>query len=350
MQKIPLLIVALALLLGVSILIAGCVTDDTVTPAVSVTTSPNAARLYANGDVVRNPASAATTAWLILGYDAASDSYERALIYPDANGNWGYRKDSRTEKAGRLVMEKVYTEIVTNTLPSSVRIVTPTIVTVAVTTPWGSSATTAPTAMVPLAPVITGITPDEGNAGALLSIRNLAGENFAAGASVTLSRNNSATITATDVRTVTNKSITCTIAIPADAAVGAWDVTVRNPDGRYDTFTNIFTVHRDTAAVTTANPAKTGAVNITSIDPPFSPSSGRQEFTITGSRFKNGATVTLKKTDSPDIEAVVVVVNSDTNMRCFFQIPTGTNGFWDIVINNMDGTYGKWTGGLEIRS
>jgi hypothetical protein len=36
-------------------------------------------------------------------------------------------------------------------------------------------------------------------------------------------------------------------------------------------------------------------------------------------------------------------------MRFIVNIPSGSMGFWDIVINNPDATYGKWTGGLEIR-
>lgn len=346
MQKIPVFVLVLLFLLGVSIFIAGCSTSDTI---AQPTTPPAAAPLYTAGDIVRNPASTATTAWLVLGYDAASDTYERALVYPNANGNWGYRTDDRTEKADRLIMEKVYTEIVTNTLPSSVRIVTPTIITVEETTRAGTSATAAETTAIPRAPSIEKITPDEGYAGTSVSIKNLAGNNFVAGMTVTLTRNASTSITATDVRTVTNKSVTCTFAIPSDAAVGAWDVTVRNPDGRSDTFTNIFTVRRDVSAKATTSSTFSGTVPITDIDPPFASSSGRYEFTITGSNFQHGATVTLLKTGSADLVAEPVVVNSPTNIRCFFQIPTNSIGFWDVLIRNPDSTYGRWNGGLEIR-
>ncbi len=43
---------------------------------------------------------------LIMGYDPATDMYERALIYPNADGSWGYRRNSNTEKASRAVHGK----------------------------------------------------------------------------------------------------------------------------------------------------------------------------------------------------------------------------------------------------
>ena len=64
-------------------------------------TTTTARATYSAGDIVKNPTSPSTTAWLVIGYDAASDSYERALIYPNADGSWGYRSDDRTENAKR---------------------------------------------------------------------------------------------------------------------------------------------------------------------------------------------------------------------------------------------------------
>ena len=338
----------LALLLVASILIAGCSTPDTANTAAQTATPTSTGPLYTAGDIVRNPSSTATTAWLVLGYDAASDTYERALIYQNADGSWGYRADDRAEKAKRSVMEKVYTEILTNKLPSSVPIVTPTIITPEETARAIVTATRVSTT-VPTAPSITKIFPEEGYAGTSVSVKNLIGNNFVAGTTVALSRNGSTSITATDVRIVTNKSIICTFAIPSDAAVGAWDVTVRNPNGQSDTLTNIFTVRRDTSVLTTTSSIFSGTVGITYIDPPFAISRGRYDFTITGSKFQNGARVTLKKSGNPDIEADTVIPISDTQMRFIVNIPSGSMGFWDIVINNPDATYGKWTGGLEIR-
>lgn len=331
-------------LLVACLLIAGCSDTTTAQPVPTTSTGPR----YTAGDIVRNPASAASTAWLVIGYDATSDTYERALIYQNADGSWGYRSDTRTDKTGRSVMDRVYTEKLANVPPSSVPVGAPTIVTTVKTTETPLPATTV-TPTAPRAPVFTGIIPDEGYAGTNVSVRNVAGENFVVGAKVMLSRNAS-TIPATEVRYISNKSLICTLVIPSDAAAGSWDVTVTNPDGQSDTFTNVFTVRRDTSVTETTSPTFSGSVPVTSLDPPFAASMGRIEFIITGSKFQNGAAVTLQKAGKPDIVADTVIVNSATQIRCFFIIPSGSRGFWDIVITNPDQTYGRWAGGLEIRS
>jgi hypothetical protein len=101
--------------------------------------------------------------------------------------------------------------------------------------------------------------------------------------------------------------------------------------------------------VGTTSSTFSGSVPVTAIDPPFTNSGGRSEFMVTGSKFQNGATVMLQKEGKPNIEADTVIVNSNTQIRFFINIPTGSNGFWDIVITNPDATYGRWAGGLEIR-
>jgi hypothetical protein len=349
MEHTPIFVPGLVILLAACLLTAGCSVpgsgdDQTSQTATATITGP----LLTEGDIVQNPSSTAGTAWLVIGYDAASDSYDRALIYPNSDGSWGHRLDTRTEKAGRAVMEKVYTEIVANRLPSSVPVVTPTIVTPAETT--RSVVTTTVTATPgPQKPVITRIIPETGFAGTNVTLTDLAGENFVTGANVSLSRSGSSTIKATGVRVVTPKSITCTLAIPADAVAGAWDVTVRNPDGQSATYTNIFTVRRDTSVVTTTGASSAGSVPITGIDPPFAVGAGDNSYVITGSKFQNGASVILRRADKADINAREVIVNSETEILCFFTIPTGSMGTWDILITNPDQSYGRKFDGFEIR-
>ena len=335
-------------LLVACLLIAGCITPDATNQTAQPTTSANAGAPYAAGDIVKNPASAAGSAYLVLGYDAKSDTYERALIYQNADGTWGYRTDTRTEKTSRSVMDKVYTEKLAHTSPSSVPVVTPTIVTTVETTRTTIPATTVTTAAL-RAPNITSIIPADGYAGANVSIKNLAGENFVVGATAKISRNAS-TIPATDVRYISNKSLICTFVIPSDAAAGSWDVTVTNPDGKSDTFTKIFTVHSGTGATTTTSPALSGSVPaVTSVEPGFAYSHNYRQFIITGSKFQAGAVVTLQKEGKPDIAGSSVSVTSDTQIQCFFDIPYESQGSWDIVITNPDQTSGKLTGGFEVR-
>jgi hypothetical protein len=346
------LLSGLLMLLVVCVLITGCTTssdqvNQTSQPSVATTQTAGGAR-YTAGDIVRNPASTATTALLIIRYDPASDTYERALIYPNADGSWGYRSDTQTEKTSRSVIEKVYTELLGHKNPSSVPIGTPTIVTPVETTQV-TVLTTAATLAAPKPPSITSIIPDTGYAGTSVSIKNLAGENFVAGATAALSRNASNIIRATDVRFVSNKSIVCMFVIPPDAAAGAWDVTVMNPDGQSDTVTNFFEVHRDTSLLTTSGATSSGTVPITSIDPAFAYAHDYKEFVIIGSKFQTGATVKLVRDGKTDIEGSTVRVMSDTEVRCFFDIPYTSMGTWDLVVTNPDQTYGKLSGAFEVK-
>jgi len=95
---------------------------------ITVTTPPTSQRTgpaYSTGDIVKSPRVTIDTAWLITNYDASTDSYERTLIYPYADGSWGYRLNTNTEKISRTLMENVYTEKVANRALSSIPIRTP---------------------------------------------------------------------------------------------------------------------------------------------------------------------------------------------------------------------------------
>jgi hypothetical protein len=343
MDRTSLFIPGLVLLLAACLLVAGCSSPGTDDTPAAPANSPQ----FAAGDIVRNPASSSETAWLVTGYDAASDRYERALVYPNADGTWGYRLDTRTETAERTVMEKVYTERVATLNPSSVPVVTRTIIP-GVTTARTLTGTTTATAPGVQPPTITRVIPDKGDAGTTVAITDLVGENFQAGANVTLFRTGSPAVHCTNVRVVSPRSITCSFALPANATAGAWDVVVTNLDGRSGTLTNIFDLHRIEVSTTTSL-ADTGTVPITAVDPPRAPSIGYQGFIITGSKFRDGATVILQKDGKEDIVAGTVNVLSDTRIQCFFDIPSGSSGFWDILVTNPDQTFGRWTGGLEIR-
>jgi len=339
MDRTSIFVTGLVILLAISVFIAGCSdsgTPDTVTPAVTTTI---AGPLYSEGDIVRNPASPASNPWYVIGYDAASDSYERALVYQNADGTWGYRSDDRTDKARRAVMEKVYTEIITNRPLSAVPVKTPTTSPTETTARVTVSSAVTTSTTTSQGPKITKIIPDKGDAGTTVQVTDLVGDYFRNGANVTLSRAGSNEIQATGVRAVTPKSITCMFAIPADAPAGSWDVVVTNPDGQSDRYTNIFSVHRTANALTTTLATSEGTVPIYSVDPPVG-HVGNNQFTIAGSGFKNGAAIKLRKTGFPDMTAREAIWNSETSMLCFIDIPAGSFGKWDIVITNPDKSYG----------
>jgi hypothetical protein len=352
---------SLCILLIACAFIAGCANttpaNETAQPAVTQATG-TAGPLYGAGDVVKNPKVSSSTAWLVISYDAASDKYERALIYPNSDGSWGYRADSRTEKSDRSVMEKVYTEKITTLALASVPVRTPAIpsstATVSVTTAVTSSSTTAvtttATAQSADKPSIKRIIPDKGDAGTSVAVTDLTGNNFLSGASVKLVRSGSADIVATNVRVLGLTTLMCTLPIPSDAPAGTWDLVVTNTDGQSATYTNLFSVHRTTSIVTTTT-ASTGTIPVTSIDPPFGIAHNNIKYTITGSKFQNGATIKLHNSDKPaDIVGTNVVWQEATRLECYFDIPAGSLGNWDIIVTNPDSTTGTKIGGFEIRN
>ena len=123
MNKKVFLVSGLIVLLIAGVLSTGCTGNSTTantTPQTSlVTTAPSTTAHYITGDIVRDPKSPYETAWLILGYNSTTDSYQRALIYPNADGSWGYRKNSLTDTVTRADMAKMNTEKITNKPPAS---------------------------------------------------------------------------------------------------------------------------------------------------------------------------------------------------------------------------------------
>jgi len=347
----------IAAALAATVVIAGCTgggNGGNTTPAAAGTVAQTkAGPLYSPGDVVRNPKTSSTTALLIIGYDPSTDMYERALLYPNADGSFGYRLNSDTVKAPRSIVESVYSERVTTLSVSAVPIGTPAPATTITTVPTSVSgaattlATVTPTAAPPF---IYDIRPDGGMDGTSVSVTDLHGANFVSGAKVTLTRDGSTTITATNVVVVSPTSITCTLAIPAEATPGVWNVVVQNPDGQVASYLNYFTIHYNPSATTTTSAGVTsGGITITSIDPTFTYGGSAPEIHVTGTNFKDGITASLQKTGSVDIQQRASCQRIDTTqMTCYFTIPQGQPGQWTLYLKNTDGTYGSLNNGLTV--
>jgi len=341
MKKISLAI----LVLFVSALVAGCTSSsgpsNTTTTLTTGTTVPGLGPAYVAGDIVKNPKSTVQVAWLIIRYDSSTDMYERALIYPNADGSWGYRLNTNTETYSRTLMEKVYTAKITNKAPASIPVQTPatsaTTVTLSTTTTVTATSTTVSSAAKPS---IKNIIPDEGTAGTVISITDLTGTNFQSGATVTLMKSDNPNITASNINVQSSTLISCTFSPPSDATPGSWDVVVTNPSGQYGIYTNLFSIHgsaNPTATTTTSS----GGIGITSIDPASAPSSGPITVMVYGSNFQDGITAKLTRSGSTDIIASSVYRPIDTTvLRCIFPIPTLSQGTWSLVLTNTDGTTG----------
>jgi hypothetical protein len=358
---------ALALILCTTVFFAGCASNSgtanttaTTTSTPSVTTATGA--LYTSGDIVKSPSGSAGTAWLVLSYDSATDSYTRAFVYQNADGTWGYRVNSNTETAARNVMDKVYSVKVTHVSVSSVPVKTPTaastLAQATVTTGSGTvttSATTATTTTPTGQPHFSSMTPDSADAGTTVSITDLVGSNFQSGASVMLARTGSTNITATNVVVGSSSHMTCTFVVPSTAATGSWDVIITNPDGQSVTYSNYFSIHASTSVTaTTTTSASNATITITMVDPNnvnLGNAANRIQLTIyTSTNVQIGVTAKLVNGLNPDINggSVYFPTAALTSMQVPFDIPAGSRGTWNLVLINPDGTTGTLTNALTI--
>jgi len=359
MNKKNLLVSSLVLLLISCVLITGCTnsssTTNTTTQTSAVTTAPSGSAKYVSGDIVRIPSSSSGTAMLIMGYDSATDKYERALIYPNADGSWGYRKNSNTEKVSRAVMEKTYTEKITNKPPSSIVIHLPTVLTTATsgsTTQTSSTSTTTTTTVSPTGkPTFKKIVPDEGIAGTQIPITALTGTNFQSGATVTLMKLDNPNITATSVNVQSSTLITCTFTPPSNATPGAWDVVITNPNGLYVNYANIFSIRGSPNPTSTTTP--TDSQGISSISPTSTFGNDiTGGMTIFGSDFQQGFSAKMTKSTSTNvvIEARSVRWDSATQVTAWFTIPTPRQrGTYNVIVTNPDGTTRSLPNGFEVK-
>jgi len=86
----------------------------------------------------------------------------------------------------------------------------------------------------------------------------------------------------------------------------------------------------DLLSITTA-PVQSG------IDPATGANNGNVPVTITGTDFRYGAAVKLTKLGESDINATSIVVSSDTELTCSFDLTGTVTGTWDLVVTNPAG-------------
>jgi flagellin-like protein len=176
-------------------------------------------------------------------------------------------------------------------------------------------------------PVITGITPASGTVGTIVSITNLAGTGFTSGTTVMLNGTSFTDIPASNIIVINSRQITCSFDL-SSASTGTRNVVVSNADG-----TNML-----------ANGFVVGGVAPSVYS--LTPNNGVQGTTLSnvlvgGTGFINGASVTLRKSGSPDINATTVSLGSATSLTSTFVIPpTATLGQYDVIVSNPDGKYG----------
>jgi len=345
-------------LLFVFLLIAGCTADSgsssAATTTVTGTTAPSGA-MYSAGDIVKNPKTASTTALLVTGYDPTTQMYERALIYPNSDGAWGYRVNTNTAKIAKATLEKVYTEKVTKVTVSAIPVRTPTPATTAASyqTTVAAAVTTEVTAVTTTSaakPQVRSIDPDSALAGTTATISDLEGYNFQTNATIALAHSGENNIAGTSVNVVSSNKITCKFVIPSSATIGAWDVLVTNPDGQYHRYKNGFTIRENpnagtTTATTTTTTSSSGSVTLTSVSPTFFVAGGvgtYQIITVTGANIPTNANILLRQSSKIDLtpRSGSNYKPSTTQLQASFDIlPTPTSsGAWDVILVDSSGT------------
>jgi hypothetical protein len=355
MNNKTVLVIGLVLVLISCVFFSGCADNsDSSNTTTTVTSAPGSPK-YVTGDIVKNPAY--ETAWLILGYNTSTDSYQRALIYANADGSWGYRTSSNSETVTRAVFEKTNTVKITNKPPSSIVIRKPTTVattrTTVTTSTTGNTTTTTTTTTtnttVTGKPTFKKIIPDEGNAGSTITITSLTGTNFKSGAIVQLTKEDNTNITATNVEVQSPTLMTCKFVIPSNTTAGAWDVVITNTDGQFVKYAYIFSIH---ATVDTSTTTQSDTEGISSVSPTFT-LGNFVVMTITGTGFQQGSTLKAKLTKSTGAKTLIAATDtrwdSSTQVTAWFNIAKGSKGVWTVVVTNPDGTTRTLTNGFEVK-
>lgn len=187
----------------------------------------------------------------------------------------------------------------------------------------------------PAAPQITGISPNIGFNDGMVFIADLAGTGFEDGANVVLMKSGEADILGTNVAVTTPDRITCDFNLTG-AKTGAWDVKVTNDDGQNGTFAGGFTVRYPPPQVNSITPSKglnNGSVLITN---------------LSGTGFRQGASVKISKLGQNDIGATAVIVANSGKITCTLNLAGAAVGPWNIVITNPDSQYGILTNAFLV--
>lgn len=179
------------------------------------------------------------------------------------------------------------------------------------------------------APTITGSTPNSGLQAATVQITNLAGSNFQPGATVSYQQGGT-TIHLTNVTVVSLTQITGTLVIPSAAPTGAYSVNITNPDLKTGSRASAFTV--------TSN-----APTLSSRTPTTGNRGWPVQFTIVGTRFQPGATVSFTRgaLTIPVSNITVVSATQITSTPDLLgaYVSTGVTGSstWNVTVTNPDG-------------
>ena len=186
------------------------------------------------------------------------------------------------------------------------------------------------------APVVIDAAPGTGVNSGNTGLINLNGTGFLNDALVKLARSGEPDITGKGIVIESDTLIHCFFDL-SGARVGFWDVVVTNTDMLSGTLPEGFFI---------SYPA---APSVTGIDPDSGVNTGPVTITnLSGTGFKDGATVTLLKSGETNISGTGVVVAAPDRITCNFDLTGAKTGAWDVLVTNDDGQQGTLAGGFTV--
>ncbi len=201
---------------------------------------------------------------------------------------------------------------------------------VTVTNPDTGSASCTGCFTVNVGPTTTSMNPSSGSQGAGPGDGTVTGTNFVSGATVSFS-GTGITVNSTTFNSATQLTVNATIA--QNAATGARDVIVTNPDGGRGTCTGCFTVVAG-PTVTSTNPSSRGQ------------GATNQNIAITGTNFANGAIASFSGTG---ITVNSTTFNSSTQVTANITVAgNATTGARNVTVTNLNTGNGSCTGCFTV--
>ena len=309
------------------VLIAGC-SDQVPADTIPITTTSASDVKYVAGDIIAKSASPAEKMlYVIINYEKGTDKYERAWIYKNSDGSWGYRINTRTDLSDRVIVEKLYPVKIDHITVSAIPIVTSTSIPSTVSTTFSTNA-----------PIILGISPTTGGIGAIVGV-TIYGDDFRSGATVKLMRAGSYGYYATGVSVPSSTKIECTFFF-SKSEKGIYDLIVTNTDGQSDIKAGAFTISDSPPVISGVSPHQ-GALNETI------------SLTINGKNFREGVKVTLTK-NSTEIVCNSPLSTDSTKIRCTLDLGVlygAQVGDWNLTVLNIDSQQkGTWNQKFQITS
>ena len=317
--------ILISILLIFGVLITGC-SDQAPSDTIPVTTTSASDIKYVAGDIIAKTASPTEKMlYLIINYEKGTDQYERAWVYKNTDGSWGYRVDNRSDRSAREIVEKVYPVKIGHVTVSAIPIVTSPVTPTAVSTTLSENA-----------PFISGISPTTGGSNATVGV-SISGDDFRSGATVKLMRAGSSGFYATGVLVSSATKIDCIFSFPK-AEKGSYNLIVTNTDGQSDTMPGAFIIGDSPPVISGVSPRQ-GALNST------------LSLTINGQNFKQGVKVTFIK-GSTELVCNSPVSTDSTKILCTLDLGVfngAQSGDWDVTVLNIDGQQnGTWNQKFQI--